>query len=126
MIIRRMVLDLCMPVEILGAKTNREDDGLAMSSRNQYLSEDERLTAPSLYASLQAAATKLKQGDKNFSAIEDECLEALSDFGFRPSYFEIRRADDLQKPLATSSELVIITAAWLGKGRLLDNLVVSV
>jgi len=126
MIIRRMVLDLCMPVEILGAKTNREDDGLAMSSRNQYLSNADRLTAPALYANLQSAAKKLKEGDRNFAAIEDECITALTDFGFRPSYFEIRRAEDLQKPNSESTEFVIITAAWLGRARLIDNLVVLV
>ena len=126
MIIRRMVLDLCMPVEILGAKTNREDDGLAMSSRNQYLSQEEREIAPSLYANLQVAANKLKDGDRNYSAIEDECISYLSEAGFRPSYFEIRQASDLQKPLQECKEFVIITAAWLGRARLIDNLVISV
>ena len=125
MIIRRMVLDLCMPVEILGAKTNREDDGLAMSSRNQYLSQDERAIAPKLYATLQAAANKLKAGDRNFSAIEDECIAKLSELSLRPSYFEIRQANDLQKPSPDCKDFVIITAAWLGRARLIDNLLVS-
>ena len=126
MIIRRMVLDLCMPVEIIGAKTNREDDGLAMSSRNQYLSKQERQTAPLLYANLQVAANKLIEGDRNFSAIEDECIADLSENGFRPSYFEIRQAEDLQKPQVDTKEFVVITASWLGKARLIDNLVLKV
>jgi len=126
MIIRRMVLDLCMPMEIVGAPTNREDDGLAMSSRNQYLTSNERAVAPNVYAQLNVAAEKLKEGRRDFEAIEQESMQTLETFDFRPSYFEIRQASDLQRPLPECEEFVILTASWLGRARLIDNLVVKV
>jgi pantoate--beta-alanine ligase len=126
MIIRKMALDLCMPIEIMGARTNRESGGLAMSSRNQYLDDDELDIAPLLYATLTAIRKKLKNGDRNFARLEKAALDTLSDNGFRPSYFEIRQALDLQKPTSECKVFVILTAAWLGRARLIDNVVVSV
>ncbi|MBT8142301.1 MAG: pantoate--beta-alanine ligase [Gammaproteobacteria bacterium] len=126
MIIRRMVLDLCMPVEIVGAPTNRESGGLAMSSRNQYLSKEELKIAPLLYATLTAVGDKLKLGERDFSALEKAARKTLTDTGFKPSYFEIRKALDLQKPNPDTKSFVVITAAHLGKARLIDNLVVTV
>lgn len=126
MIIRRMVLDLCMPVEIVGASTNREDGGLAMSSRNQYLSEEDLKIAPLLYGTLTAIGGQLINNARNFAELESAAISTLTDAGFRPSYFEIRQATDLQKPLPDTKEFVVIAAAWLGRARLIDNLVVRV
>ena len=126
MIIRRMVLDLCMPMEIIGAPTNRETDGLAMSSRNQYLNEEERELAPNIYAQLNLAAEKIKAGERDYQTIEKHASKTLQDLGFRPSYFDIREAESLQRPNSETKDFVILTAAWLGRARLIDNLEFSV
>jgi len=126
MIIRRMVKDLCMPVEIVGAPTNRESGGLAMSSRNQYLKPEEKKVAPLLYATLSAIGIQLIEGNRNYAELEEAGLKTLTEAGFRPSYFEIRQATDLQKPHSDTNDFVVIAAAWLGKARLIDNLVVNI
>src|ERR1700681_22107 len=90
-IIRRMVADLCMPVEIVAAPTVRDADGLAMSSRNQYLTADERALAPKIYATLQAAANRVRAGDAEFASIERSGLQALENAGFRLDYFCVRQ-----------------------------------
>ncbi|HEY7889589.1 MAG TPA: pantoate--beta-alanine ligase [Steroidobacteraceae bacterium] len=121
-IIRRMVADLCLAVAIVAAPTVREPDGLAMSSRNQYLTEDERRTAPVIHGALLAAVERLRAGDRDFAAIERSGLEALERAGLRPDYFSVRRADDLSGPDADTRRLVVLTAARLGRARLIDNL----
>ena len=121
-IIRRMVADLCMPISIVAAPTVREPDGLAMSSRNQYLTDAERRTAPVIHQTLLAAVERLRAGDKDFAAIERTGVETLSRAGFRPDYFAVRRADDLAGPAADTRHLVVLTAARLGRARLIDNL----
>jgi pantoate--beta-alanine ligase len=120
-IIRRMVDDLCMPIEIIAAPTVRDADGLAMSSRNQYLTAPERALAPTLYATLQAAAERLRGGDADFAAIECAGFGTLERAGFRPDYFSVRDAADLRSPAPADRELVVLTAARLGKARLIDN-----
>ena len=125
-IIRRMVADLCVPIEIVGAPTVRETDGLAMSSRNQYLTEQERKVAPQLYAALSRAVKRLTAGEKNFAAIESAELEAIQRAGFKPDYFTVRDAMTLVPPTADSRQLVVLVAARLGKARLIDNLQVRV
>ena len=125
-VIRHMVADLCMPVEIIGAPTVRDSDGLAMSSRNQYLTAQERALAPRIYVTLQAAAAHLRAGATDFATIEREGFAALSAAGFRPDYFAVRQVTELAPPIAASRELVVLTAARLGKARLIDNLQVSV
>jgi pantoate--beta-alanine ligase len=120
-IIRRMVADLCLPVEIVGAPTVRDSDGLAMSSRNQYLSPTERQTAPRIYQTLLAAANRLKAGDTEFASIERTGVAALEQAGMKPDYFSIRRAQDLGAPAPDTRHLVVLTAARLGKARLIDN-----
>ena len=120
-LIRRMVSELCMPVAIIAAPTVRDADGLAMSSRNQYLTEAERARAPALYRALAAAAGRLAAGERDFPAIEREGLRALEAEGFRPDYFAVRRAVDLGPPEAGSAHLVVLSAAHLGKARLIDN-----
>jgi len=120
-IIRRMVADLCMPVKIVGAPTVRDSDGLAMSSRNQYLTDAERALAPRIYRALQAAAQRVHTGDVDFASIERAGFEALERAGFRPDYFSVRKAEDLGTANAHARELVILTAARIGKARLIDN-----
>ena len=121
-IIRRMVADLCMPIEIVAAQTVREPDGLAMSSRNQYLTDEERRKAPVIHQALLAAIARLRAGDNDFAAIERAGIAALEQAGFRPDYFAVRRADDLSAPNADSRRLVVLVAARLGRARLIDNL----
>jgi len=124
-IIRRMVDDLCMPIEIIAAPTVRDADGLAMSSRNQYLSAAERAIAPTIYATLEAAAKRVRSGDTDYAGIEHAGFKALEDAGFRPDYFAVRQRADLAAPAVDSRELVILVAARLGKARLIDNLQVT-
>jgi pantoate--beta-alanine ligase len=124
-VIRRMVADLCMPVEIVAAPTVRDADGLAMSSRNQYLTAAERRRAPVIYASLEAAAARLRAGDADFAGIERAGCAALEDAGLRPDYFAVRRAADLGSPEVGARELVVLAAARLGKARLIDNVQVT-
>jgi pantoate--beta-alanine ligase len=124
-IIRRMVAELCMAVEIIAAPTVRDADGLAMSSRNQYLSDAERQLAPGIYATLSAAARRLEAGDVDFASIERAGFTALESAGLRPDYFAIRRAADLAPPAASERELVVLTAARMSKARLIDNIRVT-
>ena len=121
-VIRRMVSDLCLPVEIIGAPTVRDSDGLAMSSRNQYLSATERTIAPRIYQALQAAAQRLSARDVDFASIERAGVEALTQAGMKPDYFSVRKAQDLSAPAPDTSHLVVLTAARLGKARLIDNI----
>jgi pantoate--beta-alanine ligase len=124
-VIRRMVADLCMPVRIIGAPTLRDPDGLAMSSRNQYLTAAERALAPQIYVALQAAAARVRAGDVDFASIERAGFHELERTGFRPDYFSVRKAEDLSSATPETRELVILTAARLGKARLIDNLQVT-
>jgi pantoate--beta-alanine ligase len=123
-VIRRLVADLCMPMTIIGAATVRESDGLAMSSRNQYLTATEREVAPTLHRQLQQARSRLLAGIADRD-VETEGLAALSAAGLRPDYFAVRDARDLQPALPTARELVVLVAARLGKARLIDNLRVT-
>ncbi|MBS0378546.1 MAG: pantoate--beta-alanine ligase [Proteobacteria bacterium] len=120
-VIRRMVAELCMPVEIIGAPTVRDADGLAMSSRNQYLTSAERALAPVIYATLKQAAGRIEAGDADFASIERAGCEALAAAGLKPDYFAVRQARDLAGPAAGERDLVILTAARMSKARLIDN-----
>jgi len=124
-IIRRMVADLLFAIEIVAAPTVREPDGLAMSSRNQYLNLQERKIAPKLYGALHEAVQHLGAGEVDFAAIERAGTAALDAAGFQPEYFSVREARDLAAPTAGSRELVVLAAARLGRARLIDNLKVS-
>jgi pantoate--beta-alanine ligase len=124
-IIRRMVADMCYPIEIVAAPTVREADGLAMSSRNQYLTAAERKIAPRLYAELQAAVRQVAAGQKDYAAVERAGTRALENAGMEPEYFAIRTARTLAAPQELAEELVVLAAARLGKARLIDNLKVS-
>ena len=122
-VIRRMVHDLCMPVEIVGEPTVREADGLAMSSRNRYLSADDRRAAPTIHIVLQAVRQAIESGERDFARLEEQGLETLRANGFRPDYFAVRDATTLQAPGSQSREFVILTAARIGNTRLIDNVV---
>jgi len=125
-VIRRMATDLCMPIEVIGAPTVREADGLAMSSRNQYLDEQQRAVAPLIHRQLQDAAARLATvGVRERAAIERDCSVALTAVGFNVDYFAIRRAHDLLEPADDERELVVLTAARLGRARLIDNIPVT-
>jgi pantoate--beta-alanine ligase len=125
MVIRRMVTDLALPVEILGLPTVREADGLAKSSRNGYLTSEERKIAPKLYKTLMITAGALRKGDRDYTVLEENGMKLLRSAGFRPDYFTIRRADDLSPPSEDEPRLVILAAAYMGTTRLIDNLNVA-
>ena len=125
-VIRRLVADLGLPIQVVAAPTHREEDGLAMSSRNQYLNDDERAIAPALYATLQDVAQALASGSEEYVALEEDALAALRQAGFEPDYVSIRRAETLDAPDRDSDELVVLAAATLGNARLIDNVVVAV
>jgi pantoate--beta-alanine ligase len=120
-VIRQMTADLDLPVQIVGAPTIRADDGLAMSSRNRYLSSSERAVAPRIYAILSEVVHRIEGGERDFNGLEQYGAAQLTAVQMTPDYFEIRDARDLLEPKATTTELVILTAARLGKARLIDN-----
>jgi pantoate--beta-alanine ligase len=124
-VIRRMVAELCMRVEIVGAPTMRDTDGLALSSRNQYLTPAERKLAPVIHATLEAAAARLRAGDAQFASVERSGFQALEEAGLRPDYFSVCRADDLSAPGPEARALVVLAAARLGRARLIDNVQVA-
>lgn len=121
LVIRRMVEDLAMPVEIVGVPTVRETDGLAMSSRNGYLSPSERARAPALRRVLTAARQSLLDGNAAAS-VEREAEDALREAGLVPDYVQVRATHDLRPATETDRDLVILAAAYLGRARLIDNL----
>ncbi len=125
MVIRHMVRDLSLPVEIIDGPIARESSGLAMSSRNVYLTDSEREIAPALYATLCALADRLQAGEHDLSVLIAEGQEAIRSAGMKPDYLEIRRADDLAPAGPGDMELVIPVAAYLGRARLIDNVRVN-
>ncbi|OOZ18215.1 pantoate--beta-alanine ligase [Solemya velum gill symbiont] len=120
-IIRRMTEELSMPIDIIGCPTQRESDGLAMSSRNGYLTTEERHIAPRIYQILTSSAESIQSG-MPFADVQQQALNALGEAGFSPDYFEIRDADTLLEPVESSDALVLLVAARLGSTRLIDNL----
>lgn len=122
LVIRRMVEDLNMPVRIVGMPTRREADGLAMSSRNQYLDESARQRAGQLHACLQLVREGILSGEHDSAWWQQQALSRLQEAGFEPEYLEIRDAETLLVPGPESYQLVILVAARLGKTRLIDNL----
>lgn len=126
MIIRNMTRQFALPTEIIAAETWRADDGLALSSRNTYLSESERIEAPTLYAELQAVAQAVRDGNLDISMLEKKSMQRLASRGWNPDYVSIRKRINLQPPtdddLAQNEPLIVLTAAKLGATRLIDNL----
>ena len=126
MMVRNMARQFALPTEIIAAETYRAKDGLALSSRNGYLSENERTEAPSLFRELNRVADAIRGGDLDVSLLEKSAIDQLTQRGWQPDYFAIRKRIDLQPPsagdLATQEPLVILAAAKLGSTRLIDNL----
>ena len=121
MMIRHMVRQFALPIEIVGSETFRADDGLALSSRNGYLSEAERAEAVQLSKALKAMAEAVQAGERDLAAIEARAMQALAQRGWQPDYLVLRRRSDLQAPSA-GEPLVALAAARLGGTRLIDNL----
>lgn len=121
-IIQRIVRDLSLPVTIVEEPTCREEDGLAMSSRNRYLTLEERPRAAQLYRELEATRDAILEGETDFERLEKEACSRLSAVGFVPQYFRICNQSDLKPAQADSQDLVILAAANLGTPRLIDNL----
>jgi len=124
-VIRKLVRDLNMSIQIMGEPTVRAEDGLALSSRNQYLTERQRDSAPALYACINAIASSIRDGDHNFDKLVSKGKTALRKAGFRPDYLEVREAETLREATAEDQQLVILGAAFIGKTRLIDNFVVN-
>lgn len=124
MVITRMVADLCMAVQLVGVETQREASGLALSSRNGYLSDDEKQRAATLYQVLQSAAHQLRAGDA-VAEVEALAKTQLATVGFRPDYFTVCHAQTLEPASSNDQDLVILAAAWMSKTRLIDNIRVN-
>ncbi len=124
-VIRKMAHDLCLPVQIMGAPIVRAADGLALSSRNGYLSDEQRRVAPRLYQTLQQIQQQLVGGRRDFPAIIEEARVELTVAGFQPDYLDLRDAQSLQPVTPDCQDIVILAAAYLGTTRLIDNLQVS-
>ncbi|MBG0841362.1 MULTISPECIES: pantoate--beta-alanine ligase [Pseudomonadaceae] len=124
-VIRALVQDLNMPIQIIGAPTQRAEDGLALSSRNGYLSDQQRAAAPALYRGLQAIAEELRRGARDYPRLIETTQAQQRAAGFVPDYLEIRNALNLRPAQVDDHHLVILTAAQLGSTRLIDNLVVE-
>ncbi len=126
MIIRNMARQFALPTEIIGAETFRAEDGLALSSRNGYLSSEERAEAPLLFQQLNAVAGAIRDGERDVAAVEGRAMAHLAGRGWKPDYVSVRKRIDLQAPSAADLEagepLVVLTAAKLGNTRLIDNL----
>jgi pantoate--beta-alanine ligase len=123
-IIKRVVADLRLPVEVISGRTIRHEDGLAISSRNRYLSAEQRQRAPALHAALVGIKQALKDGSRDYGAMQQVAIDTLRASGFEPDYIEVRRIADLSRPNGRDrpDELIVLAAAWLGKARLIDNL----
>jgi len=124
-VIRTMTRDLNMPVQIIGVDTVRESSGLAMSSRNGYLSAAEKTIAPLLYQSLNTARDAILAGNQPYPDIEQHALRFLQQAGFQPDYFSVCRSSDLKNATLQDTDLVLLAAARLGKTRLIDNIYFS-
>lgn len=121
-IIKSMVDDLNFKVEIVPVDTGRAEDGLALSSRNQYLNEAERRLAPQLYRELQAVAQAVASGSRDYSALEKQAADSLTQNGWQVDYVEIRQSESLQVAHIGDRKLVVLAAARLGGTRLIDNI----
>jgi pantoate--beta-alanine ligase len=122
MVIRNMVADFNLPIEIVGGETVRAPDGLALSSRNGYLSAAERAEAPRLSRALTKVVEAIRAGNRDFSGLERAAMAEMAAHGWIPDYIAVRNIFDLQLPAAHESRLVVLAAARLGSTRLIDNL----
>jgi pantoate--beta-alanine ligase len=126
-IIERMIADLRLAIGVIAGETQRERDGLAISSRNHYLTAEERSRAPLLHRILSELSDRLADGERDYEMLEQSAHTRLVEGGFRPDYVAVRRAFDLGQPNGRHApdELIVLAAAWLGKARLIDNLRVA-
>ncbi|MBV7438063.1 MULTISPECIES: pantoate--beta-alanine ligase [unclassified Aeromonas] len=124
-LIRKMVADMAIPVEIVGVPTVRAEDGLALSSRNGYLSAAERALAPELARTMNWVAEQIEAGDHHLPSLVAQASQRLDNAGFRTDAIDIVDADTLESATEASERLVILMAAYLGKARLIDNCVVT-
>lgn len=122
MVLSNMVREFALPIEVLPGDTVRADDGLALSSRNGYLSAAERAEAPRLYALLARIRDAVRAGDHDFLKLETDAMAELEAHGWVPDYITVRRQADLQPPVHAYDPLVVLAAARLGRTRLIDNL----
>lgn len=122
LLIKKMVTDLNMPINVMGLPTCREESGLAMSSRNQYLTPQQRQQAASLYQILNEIKDKLQSGNRNYIQLENYAIDKLETLGFDVDYVEVRKAENLEVASASDKALRILSAARLGKARLIDNI----
>jgi pantoate--beta-alanine ligase len=120
-VVRAMAQQLNVPVEIVGAETTRAADGLALSSRNGYLTSQERAEAPRLQRNLQRLAQEIRSGSRDFKAIEAEVAADLAAHGWRVDYVAVRAQETLAAATSEDTQLVVLAAAYLGKTRLIDN-----
>ena len=125
LVIRRLVEDLCFPVEVVGGQTVREASGLAMSSRNAYLDAEQRRQAAGLYRTLREIGRRIEAGERDYPGLERFGTASLVEYGFEPEYLNIRRAGDLGPPASGAGALVVLAAARLGSTRLIDNLLID-
>ncbi|WP_397449876.1 pantoate--beta-alanine ligase [Pseudomonas sp. NA-150] len=121
-VIRALVRDLNMPIQIIGEPTVRAADGLALSSRNMYLSEEQRTAAPALYAAISQIAEAIQNGERDFSRLLTAGMDQIKAAGFRPDYLEIRDATTLRPATPDDLDIAILAAAFMGTTRLIDNL----
>ena len=121
-VIKKMTQDLNLDVDIIGQETSREPSGLATSSRNQYLNEEQKSQAGLIYATLQDASDKILKGEKNFALVEKQAIDRLNQAGFDTDYFNVCSADTLQPATTEDRKLVILVTTRLGDTRLLDNI----
>jgi pantoate--beta-alanine ligase len=121
-VIRALVRDLNMPIQIIGEPTVRAADGLALSSRNGYLDAEQLAIAPELYRVIQQIGKAIDDGERDFSSLLHASKARLEAVGLRPDYLEIREATSLRPATEQDHDLVILAAAFLGKTRLIDNL----
>jgi len=124
-IIRKMTADLCLPIKVVGVPTVRDNNGLAMSSRNNYLNNSQLLIASNLYTSLEQAKVKVEEGERDYSVLEAQAIEFQTQIGLKTDYFSICNAATLEPATQTDLHLVILTAAWLSPTRLIDNIQVK-
>jgi len=124
-VIRKMTIDLCFDIDIVGVATERDSSGLALSSRNGYLSAAEKKTALRLHRTLSQTAQRLSRGEQDFRTLEREAQQTFIASGIKPDYFNICQADTLAPASAADQRLVILTAAYVGTTRLIDNIEVT-
>jgi pantoate--beta-alanine ligase len=126
LILSAMVKDLFLPIEIIGGEIVREDNGLAMSSRNKFLTQEQKQQASLLQKILLSTAEKIKSGEKDYPTLKQQAIKQLEQSGFKVDYLEVCNKVTLENANTEDSELLIAAAAWLGQPRLLDNIEISI